>query len=147
MIYKKVWWREAGNGLGTVCFSKPKNNFKGKWKAVFHSTQNSGNFKCNGPCRFGPTGKFGTSFEGGSLWPVRLSLSVEPKCPSPFVKIVVPITAVLYPAFKNNNQSRGCLGRVFATGMYRYIGHVKSVPKFRTGIFVEWKTPLVLFHN
>ena len=74
-------------------------------------------------------------------------LSVGPKCFSPFVKIVVPSTAVLYPAFKNNNQTRGCLGRVFATGMYRSIGHVKSVSKFRTGIFVEWKTPLVLFHK
>ena len=38
---------------------------------AFHSTQNSGNFgwyiKWNGPFRFGPTGIFGTSFEGGPL--------------------------------------------------------------------------------
>ena len=38
--------------------------------------------------------------------------------------IVVPSTALLYPAFKNNNQTRGGFGRVFATGMYRSIGHV-----------------------
>ena len=38
--------------------------------------------------------------------------------------IVVPSTAILYPAFKNNNQTRGGFGRVFATGMYRSIGHV-----------------------
>ena len=38
---------------------------------AFHSTKNSGNFGCyikwNGPFRFGPTGIFGTSFEGGPL--------------------------------------------------------------------------------
>ena len=47
-------------------------------------------------------------------------------------------TALLYPAFKNNNQTRGGLGRVCATGMYRSIEHAKF-PKFQTGIFVEWK--------
>jgi len=46
----------------------------------------------------------------------------------------------LYPACKNNNQARGGLGRVCATGMYRSIEHVK-LPKFQTGIFVEWKAP------
>ena len=39
------------------------------FSGAFHSTQNSGNFgwfiKWNGPFRFGPTGTFGTSFEGG----------------------------------------------------------------------------------
>ena len=35
---------------------------------------------------------------------------------------------------------RGALVRVCATGMYRSIGHVEF-PKFRTGIFVEWKEP------
>ena len=53
---------------------------------AFRSTQNSGNFgwyiKCNGPFRFGPTGIFGTSFEGGPLWPVWSFRSVGPKCPS-----------------------------------------------------------------
>jgi len=89
---------------------------------AFHSTQNSGNFGCyikwNGPFRFGPTGIFGTSFEG----------------------VVVPSTALLYPACKNNNQARGGFGRLCATGMYRSIEHVK-LPKFQTGIFVEWKAP------
>ena len=42
--------------------------------------------------------------------------------------------------YKNNKQTRGCLGLVCATGMYRSIGHVKF-PKFQTGIFVEWKAP------
>ena len=40
-------------------------------KGPFYSTQNSGHFgwyiKCNEPFRFGPTGIFGTSFEGGPL--------------------------------------------------------------------------------
>ena len=34
------------------------------------------------------------------------------------------------------------LGRVCATGMYCFIGQVKF-PKVQTGIFVEWKAPLV----
>ena len=42
----------------------------------------------------------------------------------------------------HNNKTRGGLGRVCATGMYRSIEHVKF-PKFQTGIFVEWKAPLV----
>ena len=62
---------------------------------AFHSTQKSGNFgwytKWNGSFRFGPTGIVGTSF--------------------------VPSTALLYPASKNNNLTRGGLGRVCATGM------------------------------
>ena len=52
--------------------------------------------------------------------------------------IVVPSTALLYPVCKNNNQARGGLGRVCATGMYLSIEHVKF-PKFQTGIFVERK--------
>ena len=65
-----------------------------------------------------------------------------PKCPVPFDKIVVPSTALSYPAYKNNNQTRDGLGRVCATGMYRSTRHVEF-PKFQTGIFVEWKAPVV----
>ena len=41
----------------------------------------------------------------------------------------------------HNNKTRGGLGRVGATGMYRSIEQVKF-PKFQTGIFVEWKAPI-----
>ena len=89
----------------TVCWS-PKVESMG----AFHSTQNFRIFdwynKWNGPFRFRLTGIFGTSFEGGPLWPVWSFRSVGPKCPFPFDKIVVPSTAVLYPAYKNNNQTR-----------------------------------------
>ena len=51
--------------------------------------------------------------------------------PFPLDKIVVRSTALLYPAFMNNNQTRGGLSRVCATGMYRSIGHVEF-PKFQT---------------
>ena len=34
-----------------------------------------------------------------------------------FDKIVFPSTALLYPPYKDNNQTRGGLGRVFANGM------------------------------
>ena len=50
--------------------------------------------KWNGPFRFGPTRIFGNAFEAGPLWPVRLFRSVEPKCPLPFDKIIVPSTCV-----------------------------------------------------
>ena len=63
-----------------------------------------------------------------------LVISVGPKCPLSFDKIVVPSTALLYPAYRNNNQTRGGLDRACATGMYRFIGHAKF-PE----IFVEKK--------
>ena len=53
-------------------------------------------------------------------------------------QIVVSSTGPLYPACKNNKETRGGLGRVCVTGMYRSIWHVEF-PKFQTGIFVEWK--------
>ena len=52
--------------------------------------------------------------------------------------IVVPSTALLYPGYKNNNQTHDGLGRVCATWMYRFIRHVKF-PNFQT---LEWKAPL-----
>ena len=52
-------------------------------------------------------------------------------CPFQLDKFVVPSTALLYPAYKNNNQARGGLGRICATRIYRFIGHVKF-PKFQT---------------
>ena len=96
--------------------------------------------KWNRPFRFGMTGIFRTSFDSGPLWLVWSFRSVGPKCPFPLDKIVVPITALLYPAYKNNNQTHGGLGRVCATRMYHYIVHVKF-PKFQTRSFVEWKAP------
>ena len=47
-----------------------------------------------------PTKIFGTSFG------LIISGSVRPKCPFPFDKIVLPCTVLLYPAYKNNNQTR-----------------------------------------
>ena len=59
-------------------------------------------------------------------------------------KIVVPSTALLYPAYKNKTQMHGGLGQVCATRMYHSIGHMKFL-KFQTRIFVEWKA-LKPFH-
>ena len=45
-------------------------------------------------------------------------------------------TAFLYPAYKDDNQTRGGLGRVCAIGTYRSIGHVefpKSQPELSGG--------------
>ena len=55
-------------------------------------------------------------------------------------QIVVPNTALLYPAYKSNKQMHGGLGWVCATGMYRSIGRVEF-PKCQTGILVAWKAP------
>ena len=48
----------------------------------------------------------------------------------------------MYPSYKNNNQTRGGLGRICATRMYLSIGHV-DFPKFQSGICVEWKVLLI----
>ena len=57
-------------------------------------------------------------------------------------KLLSPVPTFFYPACKNNNQTRGGLGRVCATGTYRSTGHVE-LPKFQTWIFVEWKARLL----
>ena len=113
------------------------------WGA-FHSTQNFEIFgwyiKWNGPVWFGLTGTFGTSFEGGPLSPVWLFRSVGPKCSFPFDKIVVPSTSPLYPGCKNNNQTRGDLGRVYATRMYRSIWLV-NFRYFKSEFLLNGKRP------
>ena len=53
---------------------------------------------------------------------ISVGWSLGPKCPFPFDKIVVPTTALLYPAYKNKNQTRSGLGQVCATGMYHPLG-------------------------
>ena len=62
-------------------------------------------------------------------WPplrqARSSLSIVPKCPFPFDKIVVRSAAPLSPADNYNNQTRGWLGSGLCNGMYRSIGLVK----------------------
>ena len=67
--------------------------------------------KWNKPFRFGPTEYLGPPLKVGGT-----------ESPFPFDKIVVPSTALLHPAYKNNNQRGGGLGRVCATGMYRSLG-------------------------
>ena len=78
------------------------------WLKIFghfpFNSQNSGNFgwymKWNGPFRFGPTGIFGTSFEGGPLWPVWSFRLVElPICLN---CCPLRLSALLFPASKNN---------------------------------------------
>ena len=54
----------------------------------------------------------------------------------------IPSPLVFHRHFSTVECTRGGLGPVCETGMYRSIEHVKF-PKFQTGIFVEWKAPLV----
>ena len=72
-------------------------------------------------------------YSGPSCGPLLAVWLVGPKCPFPFDKSVVPRTALLYPACKNNNQTHSGLGEVCATEMYHSIGYVEF-PKFQTGI-------------
>ena len=99
--------------------------------------------KWNGPFRFGPTGIFGNTFEGGPRWPVWSFLSVRPTCHFALGKIVVPSTALLYLTYKNNDQTRGGLGRVCATGMCHSI-HCGAcgISKTANWNFCWWKASL-----
>ena len=67
----------------------------GLFMGAFHSTQNSGNFawfiKWNGPFRFGPTGIFGTSFEGGPQWPVWFFGRSDRNVPFHLPKLLSPV--------------------------------------------------------
>ena len=82
--------------------------------------------------RFGPT---------GPLWLIWSFRSVRRKCSFPFHNCCPVSTALLYPAYQYNKQTRGGLGQVCATGMYRSIGQVEF-PKFQTGIFLNGKRSL-----
>ena len=70
----------------------------------------------------------------GLLLPVRPKFSFH-------LKNYCPSNALLYPSYKDNNQTRGSLGRVCATGIYRSTGHV-GFSEIQTEIFIEWKAPL-----
>ena len=85
---------------------------------AFHSIF-VGTIKWNGPFWFGPSEILGSSFEWSSLTGPVMSVGRTEMSLS-ICQIVVPSTAVLcllYPAYKNNNQTRVC-----ATGMYREMG-------------------------
>ena len=105
------------------------------WKLrLVHTSGHFGRQDRNGPT-LGTRGFFSRerpSFRGS--FPKPETAHEKPLAPRlkwtfPFDKIVVPSTALLYPAYKNNNQTRGRSSRVYATGMYRSIGHV-TFPKF-----------------
>ena len=73
----------------------------------------------------------------GPLWPVGT------KCSFPFDQTVVPRTALLYPAYKNSNQTRGGLGRVRATGVtvpFHWARGISEI-EFQTGILFNRKRP------
>ena len=87
--------------------------------------------------------------EGGPLWPVLTGLIISvvwTECIFPFDKIVVPSASLLYPAHKNNNQTRSGLGRVFITGKYRSIGHVGRHVEFPKFLLNE-KRPMAAYEN
>ena len=85
--------------------------------------------------RFGPTGIFGTTF--APLQVVHFDRSAhfgrsDRNVPFHLTKLLSPVPLFFIPltrprASKNNNQMRGGLGWVRATGMYRSIGHVSCV--------------------
>ena len=95
----------------------------------------------NGPFRFGPNGIFGTTFEGAPLWRVWSFWSLGPKLLSPEYRSLVPYYK------KNNNQTRGGLGRVCATGIYRSISHMAAGAPWQPSLFASlniaacWESP------
>ena len=98
-----------------------------------------GTSKWNGPFQLGLTGIFGTSFEGGPLWLVWLSLSVgRTEMSSSIWQTCCPQYTLLYPPYKNNNQTHSGLGWVCATRMYHSIRHMEF-PTFQTRTWIEWK--------
>ena len=109
--------------------------------------------KWTGQSRFGPTRTLGnTSKRLFILTDSLISVGKCPKCPFPFDKIFVPSTAPLHPAYKNNGQTRGGLGRVCTIEMYRSTGHTSgnfrnSKPEFLLNgerpIFTLYRTVIV----
>lgn len=69
----------------------------------------------------------------GLLLPVRPKFSFH-------LKNYCPSNALLYLSYKDNNQTRGGLGRVCATGIYRSTENV-GFSEIQTEIFLEWKAP------
>ena len=103
--------------------------------------------KWNGPFRFGPTGIFGNTFEGGPRCPVWSFLSVRPTCHFALGKIVVPSTALLYLTYKNNDQTRGGLGRVCATRMCHSIQGTWNFRNFKLKFLLNGKHPCIIKTN
>ena len=114
----------------------------------FHSNQNSGNFgwliKWNGPFQFGLTGIFVTSSEGGPLWPVWSFWSVEQKSPSPFDKVVIPSTALLYPPYKNNNMLWFGLGLCNQNVLFHWARGINKISNWNF-CWMELSTPGLSF--
>ena len=63
-------------------------------------------------------------------------MSVRPKCPFPFDKIVVSSTAPLYPACKNNKQTRSGLARVCAKECIVPLGGVSVKRGVGVGVYL-----------
>ena len=96
---------------------------------LVHTSGHFGRSDHNGPT-LGTRGSFSRAIGTFVSWVHETPLAPRVKWPFPFNKIVVPSTALLYPAYKNNNQTRGGLGRVCATGMYRSISEISCKPEF-----------------
>ena len=58
--------------------------------------------------------------------------------PHHLTTIVVPCTALLHPVYEYNNQTRGGLGRVCSTGIYRSIGNFRN---FNRNFLLNVKPP------
>ena len=56
----------------------------------------------------------------------------------PFDKIVVPSTALLYLAYRNNNQTRGGLGQVCATGIpFHWAREISEISNRNFGLMLR----------
>ena len=119
---------------------------------AFHSTQNSRKFRLVHKMewtvlRFGGTIEYsGLALKVVPYRPVQLSRLVGPKCPFPFVKIVVLVVLLFCILLTRTSTITKCTvawaGSVQPECTSCSIGQVEFL-KFQTGIFVEWKVPLI----
>ena len=65
------------------------------------------------------------------------AFSIQPKIPGNFGNFV-PSTALLYPAYRNNNQTRGGLGQVCATGIpFHWAREISEISNRNFGLMLR----------
>ena len=75
--------------------------------------------------------------------------SVGPKCPFPFDKSVVPSIALLYPACKNNNETKRWLGSGLCNQnvLFHWARGISEISNRNFKMLLNGKRPLSLLIN
>ena len=102
---------------------------------AFYSAPKIWEISVRNQIRFSTTGLFGTTFEGGPLWPVHSFWSVRPKCPFLFDKLLFPVLLFCILLTRTIPRCAVAWVLVSVSGTYHFIGQVEF-PKFQTGKFL-----------